>query len=80
MLLCRVALGKVGLYRSSDIAGYDSMIGGTAVEKWRRFYEFVISEERQIYPAYVIYYDRMPGSLAKFKTNINKNDDNCTLL
>ena len=56
MFIVRVALGKTELYESK-IAGqnYDTIVGGTT----KLFREFVKTDTTQIYPEFLIHYDRL---------------------
>ena len=59
MFVIRTTLGRMRKYDANDSpSNYDSQIGGTAVDISKRFYEFMIPNEDQCYPAYVVIYQR----------------------
>ena len=59
IILARVTIGNSA--KHSDFLEYvhDSCIGGTAEDEYMRFYEFMIGNEEQCFPEYVIYYNRI---------------------
>ena len=59
MILARVALGSTRKYSAMSGVRCDSQIGGTALDDTKRFYEFMLSDADQCYPAYVITYKRI---------------------
>ena len=57
MFLVRVALGKTELYDNKKSGeDYDTIVGGTN----KLFREFVKTDTAQIYPEFLIHYDRLP--------------------
>ena len=61
MFIVRVALGRVRLYskNNENNESYDSVVGGKAVKNTMPFYEFMLTNEKQCYPEYVVYYERV---------------------
>ena len=59
IILARVALGNSAKHSEFDPSKQDSSIGGTAETSFMRFYEFMIGNEEQCFPEYVIYYNRI---------------------
>ena len=59
MILARVSLGNSALYSDYDERWHNSCIGGKANTNHMRFYEFMICNEEQCFPEYVIYYKRV---------------------
>ena len=59
MFVVRTRMGKVAhCHKNNKQAGVDTIIGG----KGKRFREFVVTDVKNVYPEFLVIYDRVQGS------------------